>query len=50
MRVLYQADACSPLRDDFARALDVRREVRVTPPAPPARRALSSASISLRRW
>jgi uncharacterized OsmC-like protein len=28
MRVLDQADACSPLRDDFARALDVRREVR----------------------
>ncbi len=27
MRVLDQADACSPLRDDFARALDVRRQV-----------------------
>lgn len=31
-RVLDQADARSPLRDDFARALDVRREVHVANP------------------
>ena len=31
MRVLDQSDACSPLRDDFARALDVRRQVNLEP-------------------
>ena len=32
MKVLDSADAHSPLRDDFTRALDVRREVRVAAP------------------
>src|SRR5712691_2902586 len=32
MKVLDLADAHSPLRDDFTRALDVRREVRVAAP------------------
>jgi uncharacterized OsmC-like protein len=32
-RVLDHADALSPLLDDFARALDVKREVQITTPA-----------------
>ena len=32
-RVLDHADELSPLLDDFARALDVKREVHVTAPA-----------------
>ena len=33
-RVLDTADRCSPYRDVFARAHDVRREVRITAPQP----------------
>ena len=35
-RVLDHADALSPLLDDFARALDVKREVQISAPAKPA--------------
>lgn len=33
LRVLDKADACSPVRDDFSRAIPVKREVKIVSPA-----------------